>query len=157
MFARAGAVNHGEEDHLVTKLCEVFKYHPRQKRHDLAHSAKDPVSLSYSSDAASLKCHVQVRASVSGKGVVRKGKDLIGFLLQRGFAKSIISSGRESIAIIIEDPIPLEHGKGAWSCFEAGCTVLPSLRRLGARSVSLHQTVRQGAAEPAEVDVPAAI
>ena len=28
-FARAGVVNHGEEDCLVAKLCEVLKYHLR--------------------------------------------------------------------------------------------------------------------------------
>ena len=30
-FARAGAVNHDEEDHLVAKLSEVLKYHLSQK------------------------------------------------------------------------------------------------------------------------------
>ena len=35
-FARSGAVNHGEEDHLVAKLCDVLMYHLRQKCHDLA-------------------------------------------------------------------------------------------------------------------------
>ena len=59
-FARAGAVNHGEEDQLVAKLCEMLKYHLRQKRNDLVQSsAKDPVLLTHSSDATSLKCHVQ--------------------------------------------------------------------------------------------------
>ena len=59
-FARAGAVNHGEEDQLVAKLCEMLKYHLRQKCNDLVQSsAKDPVLLTYSSDATSLKCHVQ--------------------------------------------------------------------------------------------------
>ena len=45
-FARAGVVNHGEEDRLVAKLCEVLKYHLRQKCCDLLQaSGKDPVLL----------------------------------------------------------------------------------------------------------------
>ena len=84
-FARAGAVNHGEEDHLVAKLCEVLKYNLRQKCHDLVQaSAKDPALLSSSSDATSLNCHVQGRSSISGKSVVRKGKDLIEFVCAKG-------------------------------------------------------------------------
>ena len=55
--------------------------------------------------------------------------------------KSITSSGRESLAMIIEDPIPPEDGKGACPCFEAGCAFIPSLRRLGARSVYIQSTV----------------
>ena len=51
-FACAGDVNHGEEDHLVAKLCELLKCHLRQKCYDLVQaSAKDPLLLSYSSDA----------------------------------------------------------------------------------------------------------
>ena len=46
--------------------------------------------------------------------MVRYGKDFDLFLMQRGFVKSITTPGRESIALIIEVPIPLEHGKGAW-------------------------------------------
>ena len=60
---------------MLAKLCEVLKYHLRQTCYDLA-SAKDPALLSCSSDAASLKCHIQASASVSSKTVVRKAKDL---------------------------------------------------------------------------------
>ena len=49
--------------------------------------------------------------------------------------KSITSSEGESFAMIIGDPSPPKHGKGAWPCFETGCIFLPSLRRIGARSV----------------------
>ena len=83
-------------------------------------------------------------------------KTLVRQVLQRGFAKSITSSGRDCVAMIIEDPLPLEHVKGAWTCFEAGCMFLPSLRRLGARSVYMHHTVfHRALAEAAEVYVPA--
>ena len=45
-FARVCVVNHGEEDCLVAKLCEVLKYHLRQKCCDLLQaSGKDPVLL----------------------------------------------------------------------------------------------------------------
>ena len=117
----------------MAKLCEVLKYH-------FLRNAAIWCMLqgrSHRSDVPSLKCHVRVRDSVSGKSVVRKGKDLIDFLRQRDFAKSITTLGRESIALIIEDPNPLEHGTCAWPCFEAVCTFLPLLRRFGARSVSV--------------------
>ena len=67
--------------------------------------------------------------------MVRKGKGLI-LSLQRGSCE-IHHIIVKSFSLIIEDPIPLEHGKGAWPCFEAGCTFLPSLRRFGARSVPI--------------------
>ena len=54
-FSRAGAGNHGEEDHLVSKLCEVLKRHLRRKCFDLVQaSAKD-------------LGHVQASSSVSEK------------------------------------------------------------------------------------------
>ena len=53
------------------------------------------------------------RASVSAKTVVRTCKDLIDFLLHGGVVKSITSSGQESISMIIEGLLPLEHGEGA--------------------------------------------
>ena len=94
---RAGAVNHGEEDHLVTKLCEVLKYHLCQKCYDLVQaSATDLLLLSYRSDATSLKCHVQAGASVSEETSVPRGKDLIDyFFISTILVKSITSSGRE--------------------------------------------------------------
>ena len=58
----------------MAKLCEVLKCHLLQKWHDLVQaSAKDLVFLEYSSDATSLKCHVQVRASVKKHGSQRQG------------------------------------------------------------------------------------
>ena len=92
-FARAGAVNHGEEDQLVATLCEVLKYQLRHKCNELVKaSAKDPVLLSFSSDATSSKCHVQASASVSEKTLVRKSKvfDLIS-TSKRGFVEFITS------------------------------------------------------------------
>ena len=74
-FARAGAGRHGDEDHVLKKLCGVLKCHLLQTCYDLA-SEKDLALLSYSSDAASLKCHVQASAAASAKTVVRKAKDL---------------------------------------------------------------------------------
>ena len=70
-------------------------------------------------------CHVQVRASVSSKKKScsqRQGFYGMFSAEREGSMKSITSSDGESFAMIIEDPIPLEHGKGAWPCFEGGCT-----------------------------------
>ena len=53
----------------------------------------------------------------------------------------------ESIAMIIEDSFAPEHGKGAWPWFETVCMFLPSLRRLGARSVKSHQRMFQQRSE----------
>ena len=69
-------------------------------------SAKDPVLRSYSSDATSWKCHVQVRASVSAKTVVREGKDLTDIFTAKSFCeiRRIASSGKESIALSLRIP-----------------------------------------------------
>ena len=56
------------------------------------------------------------------KELFAKAGILWNVFCREGFMKSITSSDGESFAMIIEDPIPLEHGKGAWPCFEGGCT-----------------------------------
>ena len=73
-------------------------------------------------------------------------------LLQRGFAKSITSSGRESIALIIMDLFPLEHG--AWPHVRLGACFHHRVCQI---CVHPSHGFRQGAAESAEADVPAAI
>ena len=87
-------MNHGEEESFGGEAVRSVEVSSSSAMHDLVQASEmNRVLLSYGSDATSLKFHVQVRASVSGKSVVRKGKDLIEFLLRRGFAKSITSSG----------------------------------------------------------------
>ena len=72
-----GAISHCLVDHLVANLSEVLKCHLRQKCYALVQtSAKDPVLLSYISDATSLKCHVQLALQcLKNLGSQREGLD----------------------------------------------------------------------------------
>ena len=76
-LARAGLVNHGEEDHFGGEVVRSVEVPSSSECCDMMQeSAMDPVLLSYCSDATSSKILVQVRASVSAKSVASKGKDL---------------------------------------------------------------------------------
>ena len=77
-FARSGAVNHGEEDHLVAKLCDVLMYHLRQKCHDLAPvSAKVHVFtvIQQRCDKLVIPCSSSLFSICKNRGSQRQGFD----------------------------------------------------------------------------------
>ena len=134
-FARAGVVNHAEENHCLANQSEVLKSHLRS---GAGFSEGPCVSV------IQQRCHkFEMSCSSSCFSIWKKrGSQRQGFRIFT--VKSVCEihyiTGRESIEMISEDPITLEHGKGGWPCCEAGCTFIPSLRRLGARSVYIFNT-----------------
>ena len=111
-FCSAGKVLTGDDDVICARLAEILKAHLRQQMFELlSQSQGKPVLFSYSSDATSLLCHTQASTYLFGKPVVRKGKVLHELLLQRGFMKSLSSTGRERVALLFADPLPLSAGK----------------------------------------------
>jgi hypothetical protein len=126
-YSRVGKVFEADDDTICSRLAEVLKAHVRDKFCKLLSEARNSVVLySYSSDATSMLCQTRTSAQLLNKTVVRKGKVLHEFLMQRGYIKCLSASGNEQIAILFSDPLPLSEGKRGWNMFEAGCDFFPS-------------------------------
>ena len=72
------------------------------------------------------------------QSVVRVGKVLHEYLLQRGMVRAKPASGEDQIAFLFTDVLPLSEGKKAWNVFTAGSTLFPLLRKAGHKGICLH-------------------
>ena len=130
-FVKVGNSIRGDE-RLLHQLVEVVKDHLRQKVYAFLQRAKDePVLFSYSADATPLKvASTSVHSSGSGQ-VVRKGRDLVELLLQRGLFKTISPTGEPDIAFLFTDIQSLSEGKKSGNVFTAQTQFSPMLRKAG--------------------------
>lgn len=141
-------IGRGEERDLH-QLVEVLKLHLRNKCMSLLRSAQGcPVLWSYSSDATPLKCSATQVASAEGASVVRKGKVLHEFLVQRGCLKAKDGTGELKLAFLFSDTVPLSKGKKAWNLFSAGAAYFPLLRKAGHQGICVqHHSADRAAFE----------
>lgn len=135
-FCRVGKSLGDDDDKRCAQLAEVLKAHLKDKCNQLVHGANgQPLLFCYSCDATSFLCaDVQQNASL-GTSIVRKGKVLHEFLMQRGFCKIVHASGREQLEVLFADPLPLTEGKSCWNQFAAGSKFYPMLRQQGHRGI----------------------
>ena len=119
----------GDDRWTLAKLTEVLKHFIRERALSIVRGANaQPLLFSYQSDATSYLCLVNKTSKLDGSVVVRSGKVLHEFLMERGFVKSLTATGSEQMALLLADPRPLSNGKGAWQCFTAATQFFPSIR-----------------------------
>ena len=80
------------------------------------------VLVSYQSDATSHVCKSVAIADASESHVIRCGRVLAEFLVERGYLKVRSFAGREKVAFLVQAPRPLFLGK---SCYH-GCVRIPT-------------------------------
>ena len=97
--------------------------------------------ISYSSDATSFLCSSIAETRSLGDRVVRRGRVLHEFLMQRGFIIGFSVIGEQHAAILMSDPLPLTQGKKSTNLFAAGCKFYQLLRMVGHSGISIFHRV----------------
>lgn len=117
------------------RLAEVLKAHLRRLAEDLARRhPQQPALVSYISDATSFLCQSTTTGGIVGK-VVRKGKLLEEFLMQRLYIHVLSPLGDRLAAVVVSEPKPLSKGKKATNLFSAGAKHFPMLRSFGRKGI----------------------
>lgn len=102
-------------------LCEAFKAFMVDLATDAikAH-AEHPILISYQSDATSYLSQSVVTASSGGAGVLRKGKALVEYLMERGIVFVSVLRRQEVEAFVLPgEPRLLRSGKKSGNLFQA--------------------------------------
>ena len=137
-FSVPGRTTHKDENHTLSKLCEVGKEYLflKAKQLILDHANK-PVLFSYSSDSTPLLM-VMTHAATLGphRTVVRKAGKANELLIQRGFVKASGNLGEARVVCMFRDPVPLTNGKSAACCSSAACDCSRLFVRLATRTSS---------------------
>jgi hypothetical protein len=125
----------------MSRLCEAGKAYLQARARDLVVGAGNlPVLVHYSSDGTPISTKYRAKAarlSNTGTSVKREGRETSEFLVQVGFARRIDPNGKTITACILRDPVPLVHGKSAWSLFSCGREFFPTARQQGHVGISI--------------------
>ena len=117
---------------MLHQVVEVLKHHLREKGLLLLREAgEEAVLYSYSADATPLKVSTTNAHTLADSQVVRKGRALEDFLLQRGLLKTTLATGEQSVAFLFGDILPLSEGKKSGNIFSAAARFFPMLRKAG--------------------------
>ena len=85
----------------------------------------------------------------AGTRVKREARETSEFLVQVGFARRLDPSGKAVTSCILRDPVPLVHGKAAWSLFSCGRDFFRTARQQGHRGISIaHYSFDRAAYSP---------
>lgn len=112
-LARPCSVLSIDETESAHRLCEVMKAHLQAEvAHFVAEAGQLPILCSYSSDATPLRCKVRFsQGAGTGQLLVREGRALEEFLLQRSVYKIRDRHGDVAVRLLVHDPVPLRLGK----------------------------------------------
>ena len=78
-------------------------------------AGEDAILYFYSCDVIPLKCSFSTVQLAGDKRILRKGRELAEFLLQRAFLKTKLASGEERLAFLYGSILPLTEGKKAFN------------------------------------------
>jgi ABC-type hemin transport system substrate-binding protein len=96
-FARVGKILEGDEDARCARMVEALKARLVERSRDvLARARHQAVLFSYASDATAFLVQGVATAKLGDSHIVRKGKILHAFLMQRGVLVTIDPSGRRT-------------------------------------------------------------
>ena len=131
--------DHNEQPQVVDRLAEALKHFSRAEARKLVVGAKGvPILCSYSNDGTPMT----VRKRVVLQGVAgrthREGGASCELLCQRAmFRTRDRTTGGWQTAILLRDPVPLVHGKGADPVFSAAVEFVQTLRQMGHRGIAI--------------------
>ena len=141
-FCRVSKTLSVDDNATLGRLAEVVKARLEQKSRECLRCLQgQAVMFSYSCDATSFLCSSFASSSSSGVKIMRQGRVLHEFLMERGFITGFSSTGKQHAAILYRDPLPLSDGKKCANQFEAGCKFYPMLRKAGHEGVSIFHLV----------------
>jgi len=116
----------------VDRLAEALSSFTRAEARRLVVGAKGaPLLCSYSNDGTPMTVRKRIMIQGVGGTLSREGGTSRELLCQRAMFRSRDSTGGWKTAIMIRDPVPLVHGKGAEPVFSAAVEFLRTLRQMG--------------------------
>ena len=134
-FAKASLVLE-KEDHEEAKRCAVILQTCVEERaKEFVMENRDwPILYSYQSDMTSYSCAMATSTDLGGGRVMRDGRVLTEFLLERGFLLVRTPTGTRP-RVLLKCPRVMFAGKSAWHKFAAACKFFGCLRSLGHASI----------------------
>jgi hypothetical protein len=132
-FGQVSSMASDQDVRLMARYCEMCKHLLRERVADLVAEADGaPLLRHYRSDGTPVSTKhryaVQLR---QGSKVKREGKATDEYLVQHAFFRYIDAGSRARTTVMLRDPMPLTHGKGAVACLSAGLAFLVHPRQLG--------------------------
>ena len=131
-FAKASKIYVETDYYTATKLALVLQDFLEKEVGVLARSFPSaPASQSYQCDGTSYLTLCAEPSNVGGIAIVRDGRTLTQFLVERGFILVLRGSGEIKSKLILRIPRLLLKGKTAWHSFTASCEFMTPIRGFG--------------------------
>lgn len=132
-LARASNSLSREDVRDLHRVCEAGKVTQETSARQLvSRAAGSPMMTSKSSDGTPITVVVRTEHELpSGQKVVRSGRTCEEYLVKNQFFRAVLSSGECVTRALLQDPLPLTHGKAAPQIFQACLKDWKSLRQLG--------------------------
>ena len=122
----------------VEKLAEVLKHTTRAEAFELVAGAQGrPMLCSYSNDGTPIRTTTRVVTSGSLGKVRRVGGAGHELLVQRAVFRTRGGTSGWQTVMMVRDPLPLVHGKGADAIFSASVEFLKTLRQMGHGGIAI--------------------
>ena len=137
-YAAASLVLPDAERGDLAKTAEVLKKFLKDRAEQLVRRADSrPVLLSYCGDGTPLQTRETFTAAVGerAKKIRGVGGCTNEFLVQHLFVRFLDSGEAAHTSVVLQDPLPLTHGKGSLAVFSAAEAFLLDPRALGHRGV----------------------
>ena len=138
-FAQTAARSSVADVRAKARLCEVCKHVMEMEVRQLVVDAGNrPMLMHYSADGTPLSTKVRTQRQVSENlTVMREGRSQSELLVQHANFRTIDHAGNAVTRVMLRDPLPLAHGKGAWAIFACGAEWATSLRQRGHRGIAV--------------------
>ena len=132
-LSRASGALSPNEANAIQKVAEVGKEVLGSAFQDLVIIvAGSPVLTSKSADGTPITVVKRVDATMpGGKKIRRTGRECHEFLVKNQFGRALMPDGKTLTRVMLQDPLPLTHGKTSSAMFEACKKDWKSLRECG--------------------------
>jgi hypothetical protein len=147
-FAEVALKTTRQDARRMACLCEAGKHIMDMEVNKLvAAAANSPCLMSYSSDCTPVSSRLRTKRKMTEHTTIsREGQQDHELLVQHAFYRFIDHLGVAHSAVLLRDPQPLTHGKGAWALYSCGVEFAKTLRERGHRGIAVqHYTFDRAA------------
>ena len=138
-FAQVALSTTRQDGRRMACLCEAGKHVMEMEVTRLvAAAANSPCLMSYSSDCTPISSRVRTKRKLTEHTTIsREGQQDHELLVQHAFYRFIDHMGVAHSAVLLRDPQPLTHGKGAQALLSCGIGFAKTLRQRGHRGIAV--------------------
>ena len=138
-FCKACYSLEGTDITKAATLAEVCKAHMQAKALEAVGRAQGiPMLQTYASDGTRMTSKYKIRkSSSSGKDAQKTGTETNEYLVQHEFIRYVSATGKAIDHAVLQDPLPMKHGKGGNECFTAFVEFQRPLRNMGHTGITI--------------------